>query len=180
LTCGTKNIWQQENDFDNWELRRHRFTEEMLPVFYQYMRLKPHFHVLDMGCGTGVFTRFLAKGLESGEIVGVDISPALIQYAREKVTETELAHKINFAVEDGFNLSYASDSFDAVTGHTYLGVLSDPEKGLQEMIRVCKPGGVVSAAIATQEIGFVGWMGDYPFEGSDRLLELHKKQEQEF
>lgn len=173
----SSNIWKNESNFDNWELRRHRFTSEMLPIFYQYMRLKSNYIILDMGCGTGVFTRYLARGLDSGKITGIDISPALINFAKKKAEEEHLTDKVNFLVEDGYNLSFESNSFDAVTGHTYLGVLSDPEKGLKEMIRVCKPGGVVSVAIATNEINNAGWPGDYPFEGNDRLIELDKKQD---
>ena len=50
--------------------------------------------------------------------------------------------------------------------------MSDPVAGLKELIRVCKPGGVVSCVVATNSIPRVVWQGDYPFDGADELQRL--------
>ena len=79
-------------------------------------------------------------------------------------------------LDDGFNLSFKDNTYDAVTNYTYIGVLSDPVAGLREMIRVCKPGGVVSCVVATTAIPRIVWQGDYPFDGADELQRLSNEE----
>jgi ubiquinone/menaquinone biosynthesis C-methylase UbiE len=171
----SNEIWKIESNYTNWELRKHRFTEEMRPVFFQYLGITPESYVLDSGCGSGVFTRYIARGLEGGKIIGFDISKSLVDYGNARIADEKLSDTCTLVEADGTDLPFAENSFDAVTNYTYLGVLSDPVAGLKEMIRVCKKGGTVSAAFPGSS---VTWKGEYPEDIGDRLHELYERQEQ--
>ncbi len=168
----SNEIWKTWQNYSGFENRSFRFTDEMRPLFFKWLGISPDSYILDAGCGTGVFTRYLAAGLDSGHIAGFDINERFIAYGIEKVKELQLTEKVSLKLDDGFHLSYEDNAFDAVTNYTYIGVLSDPVAGLKEMIRVCKPGGVVSCVVATNSIPPVTWQGDYPFEGADELQYL--------
>jgi SAM-dependent methyltransferase len=168
----SSTIWSAAQRPDTFESRSHRFREEMRPVFCQWLGISPESKVLDGGCGSGVFTRYLAQGLTTGHITGFDINPGFVEYGRRKARELGLADKMTLEPADGFALHYEDSTFDAVTNYTYVGVLSDPEAGLRELIRVCRPGGVVSCVIAANSIPNIGWQGDYPFDGAEELQGL--------
>jgi ubiquinone/menaquinone biosynthesis C-methylase UbiE len=172
MNTSSNEIWKNWQDYKSFELRAHRFRKEMLTVFYDYLGIKPEYNVLDGGCGTGVFTRYLAGGLTKGRITGFDINERSIEYGRLKLKECSLEDKVTLETADGFRLPYLDDAFDAVTNYTYIGVLSDPVAGMKELIRVCKPGGTVSCVVATNSIPAIDWQGDYPFEGAEKLQQL--------
>lgn len=168
----SNEIWRDDPDFETFENRAFRFRDDMRPLFYQYLGITPHSAVLDGGCGTGVFTRYLAKGLETGTITGFDINPKAIGYGTEQIKVHGLQGRMQLECADGFALPYADAAYDAVTNYTYLGVLSDGEAGLRELIRVCKPGGTVSCVVAGKGLPYAGWPGNYSFEGAEALQRL--------
>ena len=143
---------------------------------FEYLGIKPEYNVLDAGCGTGVLTRYLACGLTSGKMTGFDINEGFIEYGQRKLRELALESKIRIELADGFKLKYPDGSFDAVTNYTYIGVLSDPVAGLRELIRVCKPGGVISCIVAPNKIPAIHWQGDYPFADAGELQRLSTRE----
>lgn len=174
----SNEIWINANNYDDWELSRPLlFRDDMREMFFKWFRIKPSDQVLDGGCGTGVLTRFIAKGLGSGTITGFDISQNFVEYGNNKIAEEGLAAKAHIIQDDGFNLSFADNTFDVVVNHAYLGVLSDNVAGLKELIRVCKHGGNVSASVSARNFPKIRWEGDCPFENNDKLNELIDKQE---
>lgn len=97
--------------------------------------------VLDAGCGTGLAGEEMSKrGFE--KIDGMDISPDMLDLAREKGAYTDLR------VEDMTKpLSYDTNAYDAVTcvgtfTHAHVG-----PKGFDELIRITKPGGLIVATV---------------------------------
>lgn len=172
IDTSSNEIWKAAARPDSFETRAHRFREEMRPVFFEWLGITPECSVLDGGCGSGVFTRYLAKGLNIGHITGFDIHEGSIDFGRKKAEELGLESRMTLESADGFSLHYSDNAFDAVTNYTYIGVLSDPAAGLKELIRVCKPRGVVSCVIAANAIPYVNWQGGYPFEGAEELQRL--------
>ncbi len=168
----SNEIWKAFQRPDSFEQRTHRFRVDMRPLLFQWLGITPESRVLDGGCGSGVFTRYLAGGLASGHITGFDINEGFIEYGRKKAEELGLGRKMTLETADGFHLHYPDNTFDAVTNYTYIGVLSDPAAGMGELVRVCKPGGVVSCVIATNAIPYISWQGGYPFEGAQELQRL--------
>lgn len=180
INKSSNEIWTAKQSYSGFENRSFRFTDDMRPLFFKWLGITPESYVLDAGCGTGVFARYLAAGICDGHIDGFDINSGFIEYGRQKLRELGLDDKVTIRLDDGYDLSCADNTYDAVTNYTYIGVLSDPVAGLKEMIRVCKPGGVVSCVVATNSISPVRWQGDYPFEGSDELQKLSYEESQIF
>lgn len=176
----SNEIWQAWQNYSGFENRSFRFTDDMRPLFYKWLGITSDSKVLDAGCGTGVFARYLAADLDKGHVDGFDINQGFIVFGNKKLAELGLSEKVTLIVDDGFNLSYADNSFDAVTNYTYIGVLSDPVAGFKEMIRVCKPGGIVSCVVATNAIPPILWQGDYPFDGADELQYLSNLEREIF
>lgn len=176
INKSSNEIWKSWQNYSGFENRAFRFTDDMRPLFYKWLGITPESYVLDAGCGTGVFARYLAADLNGGHIDGFDINEGFIEFGRKKLDDLSLTEKITLMLDDGFNLSFKDNTYDAVTNYTYIGVLSDPIAGLKEMIRVCKPGGVVSCVVATTAIPRIVWQGDYPFDGSDELQRLSNEE----
>lgn len=168
----SNEIWKAEQRPDTFESRAHRFREDMRPLFYQWLGIGPESSVLDGGCGSGVFTRYLAGGLTTGHITGFDINEGFLRYGRAKARELGLTGRMTLQIADGYGLPYMDGSFDAVTNYTYIGVLSDLLAGMMELKRVCRAGGVVSCVIAANTLPCAAWQGGYPFEGAQELQRL--------
>jgi ubiquinone/menaquinone biosynthesis C-methylase UbiE len=96
-------------------------------------------NVLDYGCGNGEFSRILA--LKGARVVGVDISPKLIETARVSATSMGLnGSGPQFMVGDAHHTPFPDNTFDYVVGNGALHHL-DLEKAYAEIARVLKPGG---------------------------------------
>ena len=98
--------------------------------------LRPDMEVLELGCGSGYFTRELVKS--RAIVTAIDISPDLLELARREVSDTNAT----FMAENAFAMSFGDNCFDAVVGISVLHHL-DIEKGLSEVFRVLKPGGFI-------------------------------------
>ncbi len=94
---------------------------------------------LELGCGTGVFTRTFAE--TGSRIVAIDVSPALLGVAQAK----NLGEGVSFRIEDAEGLSFEDESFDAVIGSSVLHHLNF-ERAIGEIYRVLKPGGRIAFA----------------------------------
>jgi ubiquinone/menaquinone biosynthesis C-methylase UbiE len=99
--------------------------------------------VLDVGCGTGVVTRELARRVgPGGQVAGVDPSPVFVEAAQRLAVEHGLTN-VGFAVQDGRRLPYPDGSFDLTTAVTVLCHVPERVEVLAELARVTRPGGVV-------------------------------------
>ena len=85
-----------------------------------------------------------AQMLAPTRLVGTDISEGMMNVGREKVKQLGLEDVISFEREDCLNLSYAENSFDAVTAAFGIRNFANLDKGLSEMCRVLRPGGHLS------------------------------------
>ncbi len=94
--------------------------------------------ILDVGCGTGVVGFDLLKLLPSAQLVGLDIEPSILQVAGGYVPDGRSA---SFVAGDVFTLPFCWAPFDLVACQYMLQHLSQPAKALEEMRRVCRPGG---------------------------------------
>ena len=93
--------------------------------------------VLDLGCGTGYFTPKLHHG--DNQVVGVDLSEGMINYARE-----QRAGKVTWVVGDAEVLPFADNSVDMIFSSLAIQWCSSYQQLLVELYRVLKPGGVVA------------------------------------
>jgi len=91
--------------------------------------------VLDLGTGTGVVALALAERYPEAAVVGIDLSPGMIEEARRKLP-TELAGRVEFQVDDASALSTPDGEFDLV-------VLSNMIPFADELARITAPGGTL-------------------------------------
>ncbi len=97
--------------------------------------VQPPRQILDLGTGTGVVAVALAERYPEAEVVGIDLSPGMIEEARRKLP-TGLAGRVSFEVGDAAALACRDGSFELV-------VLSNMIPFFDELARVVAPGGTV-------------------------------------
>jgi SAM-dependent methyltransferase len=98
--------------------------------------LRSGMSVLELGCGSGYFTRELARC--GADIVAVDVSPELLEIARADCP----AANVRYEIQDACALSYPHDRFDSVVGSSVLHHL-DINRALAEIYRVLKKSGSI-------------------------------------
>ena len=112
---------------------------------------------LDVGTGTGEIAFHVARSAgKDGKVVGIDITPKMLELAARKENELDLPCKINWVVGDALNLPYEDGSFDLVTSGYMLRNVTDIQKAVSEMHRVLAPGGrVVVAELSKPKNGVI-------------------------
>jgi ubiquinone/menaquinone biosynthesis C-methylase UbiE len=110
-------------------------------VFVDWVKPKPHLDWLDVGCGNGAFTELLIDRCAASKVHGIDPSVAQIDFARLR----RQSHDVTFQCADAESLPFPNDSFDAAVMALVIFFLPSPAKGVQEMVRVVRSGGLVAA-----------------------------------
>lgn len=110
--------------------------------------------ILDIATGTGDFAILSAKLLSPQKMVGIDISEGMMKIGQQKVEKEGLQEIISFKKEDGTQLSFNDNSFDAVTVAFGIRNFQNLDQGLKEMCRVLKPGGHLSIVELTTPVSF--------------------------
>jgi SAM-dependent methyltransferase len=96
---------------------------------------------LDVGAGTGKLTGALAELLGEENVAAVDPSDTFAAALRTRFPRAEVEHAAAEA------LPFADSSFDVALAQLVVNFMRDPERGVAEMIRVVRPGGIVAAAV---------------------------------
>lgn len=139
----------EERFFRNQELRDHQAAEQnrlpfleafktaVNPVLEKYLQDKNFQRVLEVGCGTGFFSRFLAPQWLKERLVSCDINPRSL-----KTIHNNGAEKTPF-MGSVYSLPIRDGSLDAVTGYSSFDSFLFLNQALDEVWRVLKPGGRV-------------------------------------
>lgn len=119
-------------------------------------RLRPYHpqRILDVATGTGDFAIEAARVLRPQVLLGTDISEGMMQVGRRKVAGLGLEGVISFQCEDCLDLSFADESFDAVTAAFGIRNFQNLELGLLEMCRVLRKGGHLCVIELTTPVRF--------------------------
>ena len=97
--------------------------------------------ILDIATGTGDLAIMMAE-LMPEKIVGLDISSGMLEVGTQKIASENLSNLIEMVLGDSENIPFEDNSFDAITVSFGVRNFENLEKGLQEIYRVLKPGGV--------------------------------------
>jgi len=103
--------------------------------------------VLDLGCGSGAFTFFVARAVgEWGKVYAVDIQPAMLKQLERKLARPENQDIKNIEPKQAsaYDLPFEDGSIDLVYMVTVLQEIPDRSRALREISRVLKPGGILA------------------------------------
>lgn len=102
---------------------------------------KPN-RILDIATGTGDLAIMQSKAIPTAKVIGLDISAGMLEVGQEKVKSLKLEKSIELVLGDSENIPYEDNFFDAITVSYGVRNFENLNKGLQEIYRVLKPGGV--------------------------------------
>lgn len=112
--------------------------------------------VLEVGVGTGLSLPDYSRHLE---IVGVDLSPEMLEKAHDRVATENLSNVTGLYEMDASEMDFPDASFDTVVAMYVMTVVPEPEKVMHELCRLTKPGGEVFLVNHfSQEEGVRGWV----------------------
>ncbi len=103
------------------------------------MPIRPGDRVLEVGVGTGLSLPFYPTG---SRVTGIDISEPMLEQARERCDDGDLGD-VDLRLMDARDLTFPDGSFDHVLVPYVMSVVPEPERVMQEIRRVCRPGGSV-------------------------------------
>lgn len=110
-------------------------------AFFAFLDPKPGHAILEVGSGTGSTLHALARLVApGGRIVGLDYSMAMV----EEATRRAEGIPIEFIQGDAANLPFPDNTFDRASSNIVFQHLPNPAKGLSEMVRVTRRGGLVT------------------------------------
>ncbi|HLV01105.1 MAG TPA: methyltransferase domain-containing protein [Acidobacteriota bacterium] len=125
--------------------RTARFYDRIFGPFFrsgreiapQLLELYPGAQLLEVGIGTGLSLPALPKNIE---ITGIDLSQRMLDVAQKRLEKENFRH-VKLKRMDATHLEFPNASFDRVLAAYFISTVPDPVRVIQEMKRVCKPGG---------------------------------------
>lgn len=114
--------------------------EERIRRLVASARLKGSEHVLDLATGPGYIAEAFAGAAR--EVIGVDLTAAMLAIAEERTKQRGIAN-ISFRIGDAQNLPFENENFDVVVCRLALHHMQNPGQVVREMTRVCRVGGAV-------------------------------------
>jgi SAM-dependent methyltransferase len=134
--------------------RREMWTPEQVASLARHFRLEPGMRMLDAGCGYGYCLRtFGPYCLPGGMLIGCDREEELLDTARYAAKRERAGGAAAFCAADLYRIPFSSGTFDICMAQVVLCHLADPERVLDEMIRVTRPGGCVVVIDNAHPIG---------------------------
>ena len=124
--------WKAEEYFQNSSSQKNAASDLL-----KFVLIKETDHILDVGCGDGKITAEIANKLSKGSIIGVDLSPAMISFAKASFPS------LIFKLKDAMDLDFNSE-FDTVFSFTTLQWIQDHKAFLQGAYLALKPSGTLA------------------------------------
>jgi SAM-dependent methyltransferase len=151
---GQQSLWRDTAGIDaararelagRLELRAKSLDEiEARAAYLDLLGVKAGERVLDIGCGSGVVTRDIARRVgPAGRAVGIDPSPQFLAVARELAQAAGLGGQVEFREGSALHLPFPDGSFDVAVVVTVLSHTPGGENAIAEMARVVRPDGRV-------------------------------------
>lgn len=136
------------------------FFQHFASILVSAANLKPGEKVLDVACGRGAVLFEAARRVtESGEVVGIDLSPGMVAQTSEAVHDSELRN-LDVLVMDAEQLDFPDTTFDAVLCGFGIFFLPHMAEALKGFVRVLKPGGRLAVSTWGEDDERWRWIED--------------------
>lgn len=156
---------------DAYEAFMGRWSRHVAPQFLDWLSRPDGLKWLDVGCGTGVLSQTLLARCVPTSVTGIDPLEKYIACARE------LNDAITFQVGDMQDLPFDAAGFDCTVSALCIKFVPDKEKGIAELARVTRPGGIV--ALYDWDLSNEGNMTRHFWQAvGDALPELNEERTQ--
>jgi SAM-dependent methyltransferase len=124
-----------------------RYGPALGDALLEFAGVRSGMRILDVGCGSGALAARAAELVGPGNVAAVDPSEPFVESCRTRVPDADVR------VAAAESLPFADDSFDTVLSQLVVNFIGDAPKGVAEMARVAKPGGVVAACVWDYAVG---------------------------
>jgi len=155
----------------NEEERLRRQPHELAPDsrrLLDQLDIRPGDQAIDVGCGPqGILDLLSERVGPKGTVVGLERSESTVRLARKFVAERQLRN-VEVLEADAKSTGLPRDSFDVVHARLVLVNVPEPQRVVEEMIALARPGG----AIASHEADWGAFLCNPPSRAWDRLLEV--------
>jgi len=155
----------------NEEERLRRQPQELAPDSTQLLdqlNIRPGDRAIDIGCGPhGILDLLSERVGTNGKVVGVERNESTVQLARQFLAENGLRN-VEVRQGDAKATGLPRASFDVVHARLVLVNVPEPQRVVEEMIALARPGG----AVASHEADWGAFLCDPPSPAWDRLLEV--------
>ncbi|MEW6136673.1 MAG: bifunctional demethylmenaquinone methyltransferase/2-methoxy-6-polyprenyl-1,4-benzoquinol methylase UbiE [Thermodesulfobacteriota bacterium] len=108
---------------------------------------------LDVGCGTGDMAMEIVKRAPGSRVIGIDPSEGMLEVGREKIATQGLDQSIILLKGDVLDLQFSDDTFDGAITAFCIRNVTDRKRGLSEIFRVVRPGGLLVILELTEPQG---------------------------
>jgi ubiquinone/menaquinone biosynthesis C-methylase UbiE len=139
--------WARYQTAEEMELnRKYEYEPEFFPLLSKWLGLSPRppSIIVDVGCGSGYFTKIIARCIEGkGKIVGIDPDRKLLREAK-KISKKQHLTNLQFKVGNIWKIPFKSNYADFVVTHVVLSNIPRQLEAILEMKRVAKAGGRVA------------------------------------
>lgn len=103
----------------------------------------PHFNILEIGCGTGILAGLLAASLNTGRVVAIDRSSAMISSAIKNCQKKKLEERIDFIHGDFLSIDLPAKHFDRIIAFNVPFFRKDSRAELEKIKNLLNPDGIV-------------------------------------
>jgi len=133
-------------DYERW---MGRWSRLLAHEFLEWLNIPGGLRWIDICCGSGVLTEAIVERNAPAAIVGVDVSPEQINFARQHRTRDN----VTFDTANAMSLPFPDASFDIAVCGFGLNYLPNPSQGMEEFQRVIRPGGILAIYVWDYEDG---------------------------
>lgn len=163
----TGNVFEQTETIKSWDDDYYhpiavQLYDRAIPQMASLLGAVPGDTILDAGCGPGVHSVRLAR--EGYNVKAIDISAAMLQEARDRVTKANLADRVTFEQQDLTRLSLQTAAYRFVFSWGVIIHIQEAEKAIDELVRVVAPNGRLALYVTNQNAI------DHKIESALRLL----------
>jgi len=126
--------------------------------------IEASWRTVDVGCGPLGILDLLAGRVGSGEVIGLELEPHLVDMARKLITQRHL-NNVRVVQGNANTSALPQESFDLVHERLLLIVVPEPQRVVAELVRLARPGGVV----ALEDVDVCSWICEPPHPAWTRL-----------